>query len=56
MTNTRRKELEFIAENGEPQGGQVSHELLLWNYAAPYANGELWFSPNPLINLDDRAV
>lgn len=54
MTDTRRKELEFIAAHGEPQGGQVSHELLLWNYAVPYANGELWFSPNPLINLDKR--
>ncbi|PRP96551.1 hypothetical protein ENSA5_36270 [Enhygromyxa salina] len=51
MTGIRRKELEYIDANGEPQGGQVSHELLLWNYAIPYANGDMWFSPNPLIDL-----
>ena len=54
MTAQRREELEFIAEHGEPRGGQVSHELLLWNYAVPYTNGELWFAPNPLIDLDRR--
>jgi hypothetical protein len=53
MTDERRRALEFIADHGEPEGG--AHELLLWNYAIPYANGELWFAPNPLINLAQRA-
>lgn len=51
MTGVRREELEYIEAHGEPKGGQVSHELLLWNYAIPYANGEMWFAPNPLIEL-----
>jgi hypothetical protein len=51
MTGIRRAELEYIEAHGEPQGGQVSHELLLWNYAIPYANGDLWFAANPLIEL-----
>lgn len=52
MTGIRREELEYIEAHGEPKGGQVSHELLLWNYAIPYANGDMWFAPNPLIRLD----
>lgn len=51
MTGIRREELEYIEAHGEPRGGQVSHELLLWNYAIPYANGDMWFAPNPLIEL-----
>lgn len=51
MTGIRREELEYIEAHGEPKGGQVSHELLLWNYAIPYANGDMWFAPNPLIEL-----
>ncbi|PRQ08233.1 hypothetical protein [Enhygromyxa salina] len=51
MTGIRRAELEYIEAHGEPKGGQVSHELLLWNYAIPYANGDMWFAPNPLIQL-----
>lgn len=56
MTGIRRAELEYIEQHGEPQGGQVSHELLLWNYAIPYANGEMWFAPNPLIELERHRV
>lgn len=52
MTGARREELEYIQQHGEPSGGAVSHELMLWNYAVPYANGELWFAPNPVIDLD----
>lgn len=51
MTGTRREELEYVASHGEPRGGDVSNEMLLWNYAIPYANGEMWFAPNPLIDL-----
>jgi len=54
MTRERREELEYIAEYGEPQGGPISSELLLWNYAFPYSNGRAWFAPNPLINLSRR--
>lgn len=54
MTKARREELEYIAEHGEPRGGPISHDLLLWNYAFPYTNGEAWFAPNPLINLSHR--
>ncbi len=35
MTRGRREELEYIAEYGEARGGQLSNELLLWNYAFP---------------------
>jgi hypothetical protein len=54
MTKARREELEYIAEFGEASGGQLSNELLLWNYAFPYSNGQAWFAPNPLINLSRR--
>ena len=54
MTGVRRDELEYIELHGEPKGGQVSHELLLWNYAIPYANGDMWFAPNPLIRWRPR--
>lgn len=53
MTGMRREELEYIQAHGEPRGGQVSHELLLWNYAIPYANGDMWFAANPLIELHE---
>ncbi|HLT34688.1 MAG TPA: hypothetical protein VK034_00350 [Enhygromyxa sp.] len=54
LTKERREELEYIAEYGEATGGSLSNELLLWNYAFPYSNGQAWFAPNPLINLSRR--
>jgi hypothetical protein len=54
MNGERREALEYITAHGEPRGDQVSHELLLWNYAFPYVNGEVWFEPNPLIELERR--
>lgn len=54
MNGERREALEYVAAHGEPRGDQVSHELLLWNYAFPYVNGEVWFEPNPLIELERR--
>lgn len=55
MTQVRREELEYIAEHGEARGGEVSHQLLRWNYAFPYTNGHAWFAPNPIINVARRS-
>lgn len=49
--NTRRvTELQHVRREGEPSGDDISADLLLRGYVLPYANGQVWFEPHPILD------